>query len=95
MLFAVRLVTRQPHDMPGEQWQELVASQLRHFKSLYDQGKVKAMYRETGVGALAIFDVAHAQEMDQLLAALPMAAYTTESSAHAAWDMVPALQSLA
>lgn len=94
MLFAVRLVTRQPHDLGTDDWQTLVASQLRHIKGLYDQGKVKALYRETGIGVLAIFDVADAREMDQLLAGLPMAVHTTEAIAHAIWDMVPTLQSL-
>lgn len=94
MLFAVRLVTRQPSDVPSDQWQTLVANQLRHVKGLYDQGKVKSIYRETGVGVLAIVDVADAREMDQVLAGLPLAQYTVESTASAIWDMVPTLQSL-
>ncbi|WP_322797128.1 muconolactone Delta-isomerase family protein [Tepidiforma sp.] len=91
MLFSVRLISRQPHDMPPEQWQAIVADQLRAVRSQYDQGKIRALYREAGVGVLAIYDVADAREMDQLIASLPMARYFVETSVHALWDMVPSL----
>ncbi|GIW12794.1 MAG: hypothetical protein KatS3mg062_0233 [Tepidiforma sp.] len=91
MLFSVRLVTRQPHDMPAEQWQALVAEQLRAVKAQYDQGKIRAIYREAGVGVLAIYDVADAREIDTLIATLPLARYFTETTVHALWDMVPSL----
>ena len=94
MLFSVRLVSRQPHDMPADTWQGVVADQLRATRTQYDQGKLKAIYRETGVGVLAIYDVNDAREMDQLIAALPMARYFVETPVHALWDMVPTLQSL-
>lgn len=92
MLFSVRLVSRQPSDMTPEAWQQVVGDQLRAVKSHYDQGKIRSMYRETGLGVLAIYDVADAREMDQLLAGLPMARFFVESTVHALWDMVPALQ---
>ena len=92
MLFSVRLVSRQPADLAPESWQGIVASQLKATKALKDQGKLAAIYRETGSGVLAIFDVTDAAEMDQILAGLPMSRYFTEVSAHALWDMGPALE---
>jgi muconolactone delta-isomerase len=94
MLFSVRLVSRQPHDVTADAWQSLVADQLRATKGQYDQGKIKAIYRETGVGVLAIYDAADAREMDQLIAALPMARYFAEVIVHPLWDMAPTLQSV-
>lgn len=94
MLFSARLISRQPHDVTPEAWQAIVADQLRAVKSQYDQGKLKAIYRETGVGVLAIYDVSDAREMDQLIAQLPMARYFAEVSVHALWDMAPTLQGL-
>ena len=94
MLFSVRLVSRQPADLAPEPWQQVVADQLRAVKAHYDQGKIRAIYRETGVGVLAIYEAADAREMDQLLAGLPMARYFTETSVHALWDMAPTLQGL-
>ena len=94
MLFSVRLVSRQPHDVPADNWQTIVSDQLRTTRSQYDQGKIKAIYRETGVGVLAIYDAADAREMDQLIASLPMSRYFAEVTVHPLWDMVPTLQSL-
>jgi muconolactone delta-isomerase len=94
LLFSVRLVSRQPHDMTAETWQGMVADQLRATKTQYDQGKLKAIYRETGVGVLAIYDVTDSREMDQLLAALPMSRYFAEVTVRPLWDMAPSLQSL-
>lgn len=94
MLFSVRLVSRQPHDMSPESWQSVVSDQLRATKSQYDQGKIRAIYRETGVGVLAIYDAADAREMDQLIAALPMSRYFADVTVHPLWDMAPTLQSL-
>jgi muconolactone delta-isomerase len=92
VLFSVRLVSRQPHDVAADSWQTIVADQLRAVKQQYDQGKIRAIYRETGVGVLAIYDVADAREMDQLLAALPMSRYFAETTVNAVWDMAPTLQ---
>lgn len=92
MLFSVRLVSRQPSDVDPTSWQQIVADQLRAVKAHYDQGKIKAIYREAGVGVLAIYDAADAREMDQLLAQLPMARYFESVTVHAMWDMVPALE---
>ncbi len=94
MLFSVRLISHQPHDVSTEAWQTIVAEQLRATKGQHDQGKIRAIYRETGVGVLAIYDAADAREMDQLLAALPMARYFAEVTVHPVWDMVSTLQSL-
>jgi muconolactone delta-isomerase len=94
MLFAVRLVSRQPHDVSPESWQTIVGEQLKTVKGQYEQGKIKAIYREAGQGVLAIYDVADAREMDQLLAQLPMARFFVETSASALWDMAPTLQAL-
>lgn len=91
MLFSVRLVSRQPHDVTPEAWQAIVADQLKAVKSQYDQGKIKSIYREAGIGVLAIYDVADAREMDQLLAALPMYRFFLETSVHPLWDMAPTL----
>jgi len=60
MLFSARLVSRQPNDLSAEAWQSLVADQLRAVKSQYDQGKIKAIYREAGLGVLAIYDASDA-----------------------------------
>ncbi len=94
MLFSVRLVSRQPTDMAAEAWQNVVADQLRAVKSQFDQGKIRAIYRETGVGVLAIYDATDPREMDQLIAGLPMARYMAEVSVHPLWDMAPTLQGL-
>lgn len=93
MLFSVRLVSRQPPDVSPEAWQQIVAEQYRAVKQLYDTGKIKAIYREVGVGVLAIFEVNDAREMDQLLAGLPMFRYFVDVSVHALWDMAPTLAS--
>lgn len=94
MLFSVRLVSRQPAEMAAEAWQGIVADQLRAVKAQYDQGKIRAIYRETGVGVLAIYDVADAREMDQLLAGLPMSRFFADTTVHPVWDMAPTLQGL-
>ena len=94
MLFSVRLVSRQPHDVSPESWQSIVSDQLRSIKTQYDQGKIRAIYRETGVGVLAVYDAVDAREMDQLIAALPMARYFAEVSVHPLWDMAPTIQGL-
>ena len=94
MLFSVRLVSRQPDYMTPEVWQAAVSEQLHATKAHYDQGKIKAIYRETGVGVLAIYDAADAREMDQLIAQLPMYRYFADVSVHAVWDMAPTLQTL-
>lgn len=94
MLFSVRLVSRQPHDMSPEAWQTVVAEQLRAVKAQFDQGKILTIYRETGLGVLAIYDAADAREMDQLVAALPMARYFAQTEVHALWDMAPSLQGM-
>ena len=94
MLFSVRLVSRQPAEITPENWQTVVADQLRAIKAQYDQGKIKALYRETGVGVLAIYDVTEAREMDQLLASLPMSRFFSEVTVHPLWDMAPTLQGM-
>lgn len=94
MLFSARLVSRQPHDVSSDSWQSIVSDQLRAVKTQYDQGKIRSIYRETGVGVLAIYDAADAREMDQLIATLPMARYFSEVSVHPLWDMVPTIQGL-
>lgn len=91
MLFSVRLVSRQPHNMPAEEWQALVADQLRAVRVQYDQGKIRAIYREAGLGVLAIYDAADPREIDTLLASLPLSRYFVETTVHALWDMVPSL----
>jgi len=78
--------------MAAETWQGIVSDQLRAVKGHYDQGKIRAIYRETGVGVLAIYDAADAREMDQLLAGLPMSRFFVETTVHPLWDMAPALQ---
>jgi muconolactone delta-isomerase len=92
VLFSVRLVSRQPADISAETWQGIVADQLRATKSQYDQGKIRAIYRETGVGVLAVYEAADPREMDQLIAGLPMNRYFAEITVHPLWDMVPTLQ---
>jgi muconolactone delta-isomerase len=72
----------------------VVGEQLAAVKAHYDQGKIRAIYRETGVGVLAIYEAADAREMDQLIAGLPMGRYFVDTTVHALWDMVPALQSV-
>jgi len=94
MLFSVRLVSRQPADLSPDAWQGIVGEQLKSVKALYDQGKIRAFYRETGAGVLAICDVTDAREMDQLIAGLPMGRYFVDTTVHPLWDMVPTLQSV-
>ena len=94
MLFSVRLVSPQPADVSAEAWQQVVGEQLKAVKAQYDQGKIRAIYRETGIGVLAIYEVADAREMDQLLAGLPMARYFSDTSVHPLWDMAPTLQGM-
>lgn len=92
MLFSVRLVMRQPADYSAESWQTLVADQLRAVRGHYDQGKIRAIYREAGIGVLAIYDVADAREIDQLIAGMPAARFFVDTTVHALWDMAPVLQ---
>ncbi|MCA9824833.1 MAG: muconolactone Delta-isomerase family protein [Dehalococcoidia bacterium] len=94
MLFSVRLVSRQPATMTADDWQGVVAEQLRTVKQQFDAGKIKAIYRETGAGVLAIYDTRDAREMDQTLAQLPMFPYFEQISVHALWDMGPTLESV-
>jgi muconolactone delta-isomerase len=94
VLFSVRLVSRQPSDLAPDAWQAVVADQLKAVKGQYDQGKIRAIYRETGVGVLAVYDAADAREMDQLIAGLPMARYFAEVTVHPLWDMAPTLQGM-
>jgi muconolactone delta-isomerase len=94
MLFSVRLVSRQPADISPDAWQAVVGEQLKAVKAQYDQGKIRAIYREAGLGVLAVYDAADAREMDQLIASLPMNRYFVDTTVHALWDMVPALQSV-
>jgi muconolactone delta-isomerase len=94
MLFSVRLVSRQPASMSSDQWQAVVAEQLRSVKGQYQAGKLKSIYRETGAGVLAVYDVADAREMDQTLAQLPMFPYFDQVSVHALWDLAPTLEAV-
>lgn len=94
MLFTVRLISRQPADLTPDAWQAVVADQLRAMKTHYEAGRVRAIYRETGEGVLAIFDLPDARDLDQALAQMPMARYFAQTTVHPAWDMVPTLQSL-
>lgn len=94
MLFSVRLVSRQPQDISADAWQGITGDQLRAIKAHYDQGKVRAIYRETGIGVLAIYDAADAREMDQMIAGMPMARYFVETNVNAIWDLAPTLQGM-
>ena len=80
--------------MTPESWQTVTAEQLRVIKGHYDEGKVKSIFRETGVGVLAIYDVADAREMDTIVAMMPMSRYFADVSIHPVWDMAPVLQTL-
>lgn len=94
MLFAARLISQQPPNIDFEDWQAIVSEQLQTTKALRDEGKIRAIYRETGVGVLAIFETGDATEMDQILTQLPMAPYFKEVSVNVIWDMSPVLESL-
>jgi len=78
--------------MSDTAWQEATANQLATVKSLHDAGTIKAIYRETGVGVLASFDVSDPQQMDQALRGLPMFRYFETITVNALWDMAPALE---
>lgn len=78
--------------MGSDTWQGLVAEQLRATKAQYEQGKIRAIYRETGVGVLAIYEASDPREMDQLIAGLPLSRYFAEVTVHPLWDMAPTLQ---
>lgn len=94
MLFSVRLVSRQPASLTTEQWQGVVGDQLRAVRSQFQSGKIKSIYRETGAGVLAIYDVGDAREMDQTLASLPMFPYFEHIAVAALWDMAPTLEAV-
>ena len=94
MLFAARLISQQPPNIQFDEWQEIVAEQLQATKTLRDEGKIRAIYRETGVGVLAIFETDDATEMDQILTQLPMAPYFKEVNVNVIWDMSPILENL-
>jgi|TARA_B110000116_G_C16461402_1_gene413870 muconolactone delta-isomerase len=94
MLFAARLISQQPPNIQFEDWQAIVSEQLQATKVLRDEGKIRAIYRETGIGVLAIFETGDATEMDQILTQLPMAPYFKEVSVNVIWDMSPVLESL-
>ena len=93
MLFSVRLAPRQPATMTDAEWQEVNTSQLGAVKALHESGTIKAIYRETGVGVLVIFEVSDAQQMDQELRSLPMFRYFESTETNALWDMAPLLGS--
>lgn len=92
MLFSVRLVSKQPLDMSNDAWQAVVADQLQATRRQFDNGKIRAIYRETGLGVLAIYDATDAREMDQLIALLPMNRYFATVDVRPLWDMAPTLQ---
>ena len=94
MLFAARLISQQPPSIQFDEWQEIVAEQLQATKTLRDEGIIRAIYRETGVGVLAIFETGDATEMDQILTQLPMAPYFKEVNVNVIWDMSPILENL-
>ena len=94
MQFSVRLISRQPHQMTADDWQRVTADQFRYIKQQYDSGAIRAIYRETGHGVLAIYDVESPQAMDQALAQMPMGPYFLEVSVYPLWDMVPVLQNI-
>ena len=94
MLFAARLISQKPPSIQFDEWQEIVAEQLQATKTLRDEGKIRAIYRETGVGDLAIFETGDATEMDQILTQLPMAPYFKEINVNVIWDMSPILENL-
>ncbi len=70
------------------------SKKLQATKTLRDEGKIRAIYRETGVGVLAIFETGDATEMDQILTQLPMAPYFKEINVNVIWDMSPILENL-
>jgi muconolactone delta-isomerase len=73
-------------------WQQVSSAQVEAFRSHYQQGKIRSIYREAGRGVLAIYDVADAQEMDQILLQMPMAPYFEDVAVQALWDMEPVIR---
>lgn len=62
--------------MPDDQWQAIRAAERVHGGEMMDQGKMARLWRLPGQrGAIALFKVADATELDQILMAYPMNPY--------------------
>jgi muconolactone D-isomerase len=76
MLFKVSMTVRLPHDMPKAQADELKATERAVAHELQRSGKWRHLWRVAGRYAnVSIFDVSGADELHELLTALPLFPY--------------------
>jgi len=76
MLFKVSMTVRLPHAMPQAEADELKATERAMAQELQRSGKWRHLWRVAGRYAnVSIFDVSGADELHQLLTALPLFPY--------------------
>jgi muconolactone D-isomerase len=76
MEFLVRFKWTVPSGMPDDEWQAIRAAERAHGGEMMDQGKMVRLWRLPGQrGAIGLFAVVDATELDQILMAYPMNPY--------------------
>jgi muconolactone D-isomerase len=80
MLFQVEMTVSLPRDLPAEEAAELKQRERDFSQDLQQKGKWRHLWRIAGKYAnISIFDVADAEELHNLLTALPLFPYMTMS----------------
>lgn len=73
MLFQVTMDVRIPHDLPAEKAEALKKAERERAQALQGSGKWRHLWRHAGRYAnTSIFDVEGAQELHDILSALPL-----------------------
>ena len=73
MLFHVQMDVRLPHDLPPEKVDALKKAERERAQELQQQGKWRHLWRMAGrYSNVSIFDVSGAQELHDILSALPL-----------------------
>lgn len=73
MLFHVQVDVRLPHDMPPDQADALKKAERERAQELQQLGKWRHLWRIAGrYSNVSIFDVSGAQELHDILSALPL-----------------------
>ncbi|PZU09083.1 muconolactone Delta-isomerase family protein [Sphingomonas sp.] len=80
MQFLVRTVSRLPADFPADRRSDLLARERERSRELSGAGKVLAHWQIPVAGdSLTLWEVSGAQELHELLMALPAAAWVQSS----------------
>lgn len=73
MLFHVEMEVRLPHDMPAEKADALKRTERERAQELQKSGQWRHLWRVAGRYAnVSVFDVSGAEELHQILSALPL-----------------------